>query len=428
MQAYLPMRIRRRRSPRRPQVSSNQRCCLALLALAACGADPASKQPDLSNLTLVHEDSSGLPFAGLSAEWKARFNVGDALFDQVFLDSQGLGPVFIRPSCASCHASDGRGPGAVRKMVLLDDAGLPLPDQSALAYGHTVRPQTAAGASQGITPPDDTSHMLLTVRMPPAVFGRGALEAIADSEIERAAAEQAERDDGISGRVNWVTYASEPNPDTRFHAHVRGEKLIGRFGLKARVATLDDFTADAYQGDMGITSDLRPDELPNPAASDDELPGIDLPAETVNNVADYMRLLRIPSRAPDPEVNGATLFARAQCNVCHIPTLHTQADYPIPQLADVDAPIYSDLLLHDMGPAYADGLNDYEAGSSEWRTAPLVGLRHLRNYLHDGRAKTIEQAIQLHDSPGSEAAGSEHAFEQLDAASRAELIEFVSAL
>jgi CxxC motif-containing protein (DUF1111 family) len=382
----------------------------------------------LTGVTLVGNDSSSQPLAGIDPELRARFNTGDALFDQIFLDSQGLGPVYIRAACASCHSADGRGPGTVRKMVLLDDAGVPLPDQSALPYGHTIRPQVVGDKADAINPPSDTTHVLLTVRMPPAVFGRGALEAVSDDEIMRVEAEQAQRDDGVSGRINWVTYASDPNPDTRYHSHARGDVLIGRFGLKARVATLDDFAADAFQGDMGITSDLRPDELPNPIGSDDALPGIDIPADSVNEVADYMRLLRIPSRQPDVDQHGAQLFAQAQCNVCHVPTLHTLADYPIAQLADKDALIYSDLLLHDMGTDFADGLNDYGAASSEWRTPPLMGLRFLRNYLHDGRAKTLEDAIEMHAGPASEAAASIEQFHRLDDESRADLLKFVSAL
>src|SRR5204862_462561 len=88
-----------------------------------------------------------------------------------------------------------------------------------------------------------------------------ALLAGADAEIERVAAEEAGRDDGTHGRINHVVYASESNPDTRYHRHAKGDVVIGRFGLKARIGTLDDFTADALQGDMGITNPLRPGEL-----------------------------------------------------------------------------------------------------------------------------------------------------------------------
>jgi CxxC motif-containing protein (DUF1111 family) len=312
-------------------------------------------------------------------------------------------------------------------MVLIDDDGAPLADQSGLPFGNTVRPQTAMGVSQGIDVPEDGRKLLVSTRMPPATFGRGYLEAIADSEIMRVEAEQARRDDGISGRINWVIYASEKNADSRFHAHERGDELIGRFGLKARVATLDDFVADAMQGDMGMTSDMRPSELPNPNGDADELPGVDLQPETINVIADYMRALRIPNRKP-AEAQGAQLFEQAQCGVCHTPSLRTDPGYALPLLADIDAPVYSDMLLHDMGPGFSDGLADQSAKPSEWRTAPLLGLRFMTTYLHDGRAETLEQAIELHGGEGSEAEASVKKFKALDETNRARLLAFVAAL
>jgi CxxC motif-containing protein (DUF1111 family) len=399
-----------------------------VFTLAACESE---REPDrLGDLVLVSSDSSDLAFSDLPEVWSRRFIEGDALFELPFRDFQGLGPHYIRESCDSCHAGDGRGPGAVRKMVLVDvDGQTPASDQSGLAFGHTVRPLMAAGATLAITVPSDRVDVLVTKREPPAVFGRGFIEAVADAEIERVEAEQAEAAGPVSGRINWVVYASQPNPDTQFHEHRPGDRLIGRFGLKARIATLDEFAADAFQGDMGMTSELRPDELPGPATSEDELPGVDLDADSVNSVADYTRLLRLPKRAIDAnDSRGQELFAAAECSACHVPTLRTRSDYPIEVLADIDAPIFSDLLLHDMGAAFSDGLSEYGASGSEWRTAPLIGLRHLPRYLHDGRAETLEQAIELHGEPDSEAADSVARFSALGADDRATLLKFISAL
>jgi CxxC motif-containing protein (DUF1111 family) len=401
--------------------------CAGLLVLGACGSD---KKDPLADLTVVHEDPSGVELSPLDAKWQDRFTHGDALFDRPFTDALGLGPVYIRPACASCHAEDARGPGAVRKMALVGDDGVtPLADQSGLPYGHTVRPQTAAGAKQGITAPADQKGLLMSTRMPPAVFGRGWLEAIADDEIERVEAEQADRGD-VSGRINRVEYRSQPNPDSEFHSHKTGQKnLIGRFGLKARIASLDEFAADAYQGDMGITSPLRPDELPNPSSEDDAKPGVDIDADTVNRVGDYMRVLRIPTRAKDADDEDAkALFAGTGCADCHVPSLHTRADYPIEELADKDAHVFTDMLLHDMGKKFADGLQDYDAQTSEWRTAPLIGMHHLHQFLHDGRAETIEDAIVLHGDDGSEAKPAVDAFLKLSKDDREALLSFVEAL
>ncbi|HEY2735800.1 MAG TPA: di-heme oxidoredictase family protein [Polyangiales bacterium] len=403
-------------------------CAAAFLSLPACSDKTDDAAPSSGGLHLVQPDLPGVQLADLDNDQRARFNDGDRLFDQTFLAGQGLGPVYIRASCASCHANDGRGPGTVRKMVMLDASGNPLPDQSGLPYGNTVRPQAVGDMAAAIVVPSDTSDLLLSTRVPPAVFGRGSIEAVSDDEIMRVESEQGQRSDGVSGRINWVTYASDPNPNTTYHSHAKGDKLIGRFGLKARIATLDDFAADAFQGDMGITSDLRPNELPNPIGADDELPGVDIPADDVNQVADYMRMLRIPTRQADANDAGAALFSQAQCDACHVPTLHTQADYALSELADIDAPIYTDLLLHDMGSDFADGLDDYGALSSEWKTAPLMGLRFFQSYLHDGRAKSIEDAIEMHGGAGSEAAASIDQFHQLDDDSRAQLLKFVSAL
>lgn len=393
-------------------------------------SDPGPEEPRDDGPALVTEDPSDLPIAGATPKEQERFLIGDALFENPTRASQGLGPLYIRIACSSCHADDGRGPGFVEKMVVVEDDGItPAADQSKLPWGHTVRPYYTAGASIGIVPPEDDPSVRVSRRMPPPTFGRGYLEAIADEEIERVEAEQASRTDGISGRIHRVSYASEPNPETAFHAFTKGQEgLIGRFGLKARIATLDEFAADALQGDMGMTSPLRPDELPNPEGlDDDEKEGTDLDLEAVNAVADYTRLLAIPKRAEAIDL-GAAAFEKALCSACHVPSMRTRADYPIAALAGIDAPVYTDLLLHDMGDHLADGPAEGDASPREWRTPPLIGLRFVRDYLHDGRAKTLEEAILAHAGPGSEANASVAAFEALGVEDRTALLELVSRL
>jgi CxxC motif-containing protein (DUF1111 family) len=254
------------------------------------------------------------------------------------------------------------------------------------------------------------------------------MEAVSDAEIERVAAEQGKRTDGIHGRVNHVVYRSEPNPDPTFNPHHKGSAVLGRFGLKARIATLDEFTADALQGDMGITSPLRPTEIDNPdGLTDDAKPGVDVGAESVNKRADYVRLTAIPVRA-NLSAAGSELFDRVQCSVCHVPTLATRSDYPIAELAGIDAPIYTDMLLHDMGDELADGQIEGQAGPRDWRTAPLIGLRFNQVFLHDGRAADLHEAILKHGGSGSEASGSVAAYQALSAAERAALLAFIGAL
>jgi CxxC motif-containing protein (DUF1111 family) len=387
----------------------------------------------IGSLTIVTHDPSDSPLTGLNEHWDERFALGDAAFEQIFRASQGLGPVYIRQSCASCHADDARGPGAARKMVnVAEDGVTPTQDQSMFPYGHTVRPQSVdAELYPGVTEPEPFEGLLVSSRLGPAVFGRGAMEAILDSEIERLEAEQQQRADGISGRINRVSYQSETNVDSPFRTFAKGEQgLIGRFGLKARIATLDEFAADAYQGDMGITSPLRPDELPNPAdAVDDDLPGLDIDLDTVNSSADYVRLLRIPTRKEATQLSrGEYLFVQVQCSVCHATDLRTDPSYPIEQWADTRVDIYSDLLLHAMGRDLADGMIEGDAHGDEWRTAPLVGIRHLKSLMHDGRAKSVKEAILAHASEGSEANASVDAFTTLDETDQDALLAFVQSL
>ncbi|HEX3902662.1 MAG TPA: di-heme oxidoredictase family protein [Polyangia bacterium] len=407
-----------------------------LCAAVASGCGDASQTPPPSP-----DAGSGLqnlfdvPVSGIGADAVANFNDGDRLFEIVLRDADGLGPLYTRQACGDCHnAEDGlRGPGAAQKMSVVEADGLtPSPDQSALPWGPTVHPFVVAPAVTPIVPPTgpNAPNVRVTNRLGPSVLGRGYLEAVEDSEIERVAAAEAARTDAIHGIVNMYAYASQPNPDPTFNAHQPGDAVIGRFGLKARIGTLDEFVADALQNDMGITSPLRPTEFPNPdGLTDDGKPGIDATADDVNLRADYVRTIAIPWRAtPDPTARA--LFDQVLCSACHVATLHTRADYPIAALADVDAPIYTDMLLHDMGDGLSDSLADGEgvATPSTWRTAPLIGLRFSREYLHDGRATTLLDAVMDHDSNGSEAHGSVQMFMGLTADQQTALLNFVGSL
>ncbi len=397
-----------------------------MLAAAACGSPRSSGAPDAAPdvpSTLIH--ASDVPIDGLSSDDVARFDDGDALFSLPFRPADGLGPLYIRTSCEACHREGARGPGLVQKLAIVDADGVtPSADQSALPWGHTERPGMAAGATTPIAAPD-VPGVKVTIRVGPPVFGRGYIEAVDDAELLRVEAEQAARGDAIHGRANHTTFASVPNPDPTFGQLQTGQAVIGRFGLKARIATLDDFSADAFQGDMGLTTPMRPTELPNPdGLTDDQRAGVDLAQDHIDRVAFYLRRIAIPRRVGLTD-RGTALFAQVQCAACHVPSLRTRAAYPIPELAGIDAPIYSDLLLHDMGDALADGQTDGSSTSPGWRTAPLIGLRFASTYLHDGRAATVTDAVLAHDG---EAAGARTAFQALSPDDQRALIDFVSAL
>lgn len=389
--------------------------CVLWLGLSACGP-----------LQRVADTSSDLPVAGLDEDWRRAFDEGDRLFDTPFRAADGLGPLYIRQACSSCHAGAARGPGIVERMVVVDAAGAPSADQSALPWGTVVRPHATSGATPVLAPA--RADVLVTRRAGVPIMGRGWLEAIDAAEIVRVEAEQAMRRDGVSGRINWVRRASARNDDTRFHQLEQGARVIGRFGLKARVGTLDDFAADALQGDMGLTSPLRPTEIANPEGlTDDGKPGLDLTLDEVNALAQYVRTVALPTRA-EPNARGAALFADVGCTACHVPMLRTSPGYPIAPLANTDAAVFSDLLLHDLGPTFSDGLVDFDAAPSEWKTAPLIGLRFLTAYLHDGRARDVRTAIELHGAEGSEARASVLAFTSLPADDLSALLTFVSSL
>jgi CxxC motif-containing protein (DUF1111 family) len=409
----------------------------AAFALPACSSDdPAPSNGPPIVMTVPTQaappdsvpDPFDVPIAAATAAERDLFTVGDRLFETPLRDADGLGPLYTRTSCGACHATGARGPGAVQKMVVvLADGVTPSEDQSALPFGNTVHPLYTGGGTRAVLPPGPPVNVKVTTRVGPPIVGRGYVEAVLDSEIERVAREQAARSDAIHGRINHVVYASEANPDTRFHQYKKGDIVIGRFGLKGRIATLDDFTADALQGDMGITNPLRPTEFANPdGLSDDLKRGVDVTIESVNVRAMYVRLTAIPQRAFD--VQGASLFAQAKCSACHVPSLRTRPDYPIAPLADIDAPIYTDVLLHDMGDALADGIKEGEAKARDWRTPPLIGLRFLTRFLHDSRATSLEEAILFHDGRGSEAAESVALFRALPDAERARLLAFVGSL
>ena len=408
----------------------------------------AGLAPDAGAYIPAQGDPSDVPIDGLPSDLLTQFNDGDSEFSLVLRDYDGLGPLYTRNSCGGCHSNAARGPGLVQKMVVVAADGFtPAADQSTLLpFGNTEHPiadTNIPGVKTPILPPDldggvdggidgdgGAASIRVTIRLGPPTLGRGYMEAILDSEIERMETEEATRTDGIHGHINHVTFTSVANPDQTFDTHQTGDTVIGRFGLKARIATLDEFTADALQGDMGITSPMRPTEIKNPdGVLDDLKPGVDLTATQMNVRAMYMRMLAIPSRTSSDA--GKALFEQATCNGCHAESLKTRADYPIAVLANIDSPVFTDFLLHDMGETLADsvtGGNEGQAGPRDWRTAPLIGLRFNRVFLHDGRAASISDAILQHDGPGSEAAHAVALFKGLSAADQKTLLEFVGSL
>ena len=369
------------------------------------------------------EDILDAPVPGLTAAELAAFVKGDAEFSRRFAPATGLGPIFNDVSCASCHSGDGRGqPGNALSRI-----GEPANDFLRSIGGPQIQTQAIPGAVPERVP----AQVPVSLRLPPPVFGAGFIEAIPVSTVVALSDPQDADGDGISGRPNWVTPA----------AYVLGSELgggsgpqLGRFGRKAAVSSLLQQTVGAYHEDMGITSPHLPDENVNPLSSApatvDAAADPEVPAGTVFSVVHYLRALAAP--APGAEsatrTEGRQLFAQVKCTSCHTPRL-TTGPSPIAALSNRTVELYSDLLVHDMGPALADGRSDGSATGVEWRTPPLWGLRLMRTFLngrafllHDGRASTVDEAIRLH---GGEGAGSRDAYARLSPAQRAALLSFV---
>ena len=266
-----------------------------------------------------------------------------------------------------------------------------------------------------------------SVRLPPPVFGMGLIENIPVETILSYADEFDADGDGISGRPNWVT-----PPDTIPSTEVGGGpgEQLGRFGRKASVSTLIQQVAQAFHQDIGITSSFFPVEHSHVG---DTVPDPEIEASTVMDIVVFLRLLSPPPRGEiSPEVNsGEVLFEKIGCASCHVPSMQTGAS-PISALNGVNANIYSDFLLHDMGEELADNRPDASANGREWRTAPLWGTRLVAHFLdgtpfflHDGRATSLEGAIRAH---GGEAQKAKEAFFNLLDEEQRAVIAFLESL
>lgn len=368
---------------------------------------------------------------------------GDEEFARAFGVADGLGPVFVATSCEQCHVGDGKG-HPVFEITRFGRYEGGAWDPMLHAGGPQLQHRAIPGYPAETVPAEATGVTRLT---PPAVTGLGFLDAVDDATLI-ALADPGDADgDGISGRLQLVEpdevaraavsleKAQSPDPDAR--GTLVDGRYIGRFGKKAVTVNLLHQTVGAYHADMGVTSDLIPEDIVNPAAGErasDNVADPEVSSAVVANVVFYLKTLRTPPRrdADAPEVvAGEALFEEIGCAACHVPTLTTGRSN-IGVLDRRDFHPYTDLLLHDMGPGLDDGYAEGRASTSEWRTPPLWGIGIQENfqggaafYLHDGRARTLEEAIEYH---GGEGAASRDAFLGLSAEARALVIRFLRSL
>ncbi|WP_146346020.1 di-heme oxidoreductase family protein [Phaeobacter marinintestinus] len=428
------------------------------------------------------QDAFSFPSANMSFERELEFAVGNGLFKKLWVtapastqSSDGLGPLFNARACQQCHIRDGRGhppednedPGvsmvlrlSIPKVDGEHDLSANAPEPT---YGIQLQDKSIAGiAAEGrlhidyetvpVTMGDGTVVNLrkptysvgapaygdlhpdvqISPRIAPQMIGLGLLEAIPEADILAAADPEDADGDGISGRPN------------RVWSNEYGQWMLGRFGHKAGEATIKAQSASAFLGDMGLSTPLTPDswgdcspaqdncrQAPNGNSGDEQ---VEVSTQVLDLVTFYSRNLAVPARraADAPEVlRGKSLFYAAGCTSCHRPKFvtHRLTDQP-EQSFQLIWP-YSDLLLHDMGPGLADNRTEWDANGQEWRTAPLWGIGMTRTvsghsyFLHDGRARSLLEAILWH---GGEAEPARETVRTLSAADRAALITYLESL
>ena len=452
---------------------------LFCMLIIACDSDNLTQPENMDVLdkrlsggeTTVFDATShafSTPAPNLSGDGLAKHLDGDLEFEAVFVTvpaevNPGLGPVYNNISCINCHARDGRGraPTSGEKLTsLLFRVSLPNPESDGTqgpvpvpGFGTQLNNRAIYGVPpEGTVTIDYTEGELTTTdgakvylrtpsyrientyqplpneieispRVAPGVFGLGLLEAIPEAAILALADEDDQDGDGISGKANYVW-------DVR-----KNGLSLGRFGWKANQPTLLQQVASAYHDDIGITTSLLPRE--NSAGQpqfDGRVDDPELSDEILDVVTFYIQTLAVPARrnVDDPVVQrGEELFDSAGCTGCHIPTLRTGTLADVPAVSNQTIYPYTDLLLHDMGPGLADNRPDFLASGSEWRTPPLWGIGLIKvvnghtNFLHDGRARGLLEAILWH---GGEAEQSRDRVQQMPASDRDALIAFLESL
>ncbi len=453
---------------------------IALALLVNCCATWSARAVDTDEElsggeTTVFDDSRNafsFPAPNLSPEHRTQFFVGNSFFNENWIAApaspaarDGLGPLFVTRSCSACHFKDGRSApplnGAlVNKMAIrlvapgLGEHGGPKPDY---VYGGQLqtsalpgaRPEADVVAGEEIIEGAFGDGEKFTLRRPlftvtnlgygplasdvvvsplvsPAVIGLGLLEAVPEEKL-RQMADLDDRDgDGISGRLNivWDEILQRAAP--------------GRFGWKAEQPTVRQQCAAAFNGDMGLTTAMFPKPNHTPAQSEcDKFPNGGDPEvgdAAFVSVVNYSRTLAVPARRDwtnEIVLRGQVLFHQMNCTACHAPKLETGDVPDMPELSHQIIRPYTDLLLHDLGDGLSDHRKVFLAEGREWRTAPLWGIGLVKtvndhtNFLHDGRARNLIEAILWH---GGEAEAARKQFQNLNPTDRAAVIHFLESL
>lgn len=364
----------------------------------------------------------------------------------VFSEQAGkLGPQYVASSCIACHVNNGRSlpPATGEPMnqtvvkVASDATGIPHPN-----LGTALQPRSTNGVAEGSARikryelikgnyADGEEYELrkpvyefvgrepkfFSVRLTPQLVGLGLLEAIREDDVLALADPEDEDGDGISGRAQVIV-----DPETK-------QRRLGRFGYKAGQPRLRHQIAGALNSDMGVTTTIA-----STLDGDSDSSPVEISDEDLAHLERYVALLGVGAKRnlhDDKARRGRTLFMEAKCSACHTPSFTTSLYHPYAELRDQEIQPFTDLLLHDMGKGLADTLGEHTASGAEWRTAPLWGIGLTNGvsggeaYLHDGRARTLEEAILWH---GGEAEHAKEAFRKMPQQDRATLIRFLQSL
>lgn len=451
------------------------------LAVQASDTYPVQDTPmtgGAGSVAQFDHNAYSMPLGNMAITKRLDFSVGNSFFRNPWVEApastdarDGLGPLLNTNSCQGCHIKDGRGhPPADGELPVSLFLRLSLPaDRDADARTlerNGVKPSPVYGgqlqtaALPGMAPEADlvlnytprevelddgtrvtlqvphytianpnygplSDNLLISPRVAPPMIGLGLLEAVPEEDILTQADPEDSDGDGISGRANRVW--DIPSETT----------VLGRFGWKAGQPSIEQQSLGAFAGDMGLTSrlfaatDCTPDQHCERFA-----PGGDpeVSDKVANFITFYASSLAVPQRRnlDDPEVQaGAQHFNALGCASCHTPRQQTGMLEDRPELSEQIIWPYSDLLLHDMGPGLADGRPEFLASGREWRTAPLWGIGLAQQvdpragFLHDGRARTLEEAILWH---GGEAETATTGYRALSPEARQAVIRFLESL
>ena len=462
---------------------------LLALALVACdnAETPTFSQPEpgealsggSTTVMKFDQNAYSMPSANLAPMRRLDFSVGNSFFRNPWVIApasttarDGLGPLLNTNACQNCHIKDGRGhppaPDATSAVSMLVRLSIPAgPEHAEVVRERGIAPEPSYGgqlqdmAIPGVAPEgkvrlrysteqvrfaDGTEVELrrpeielndlaygdmhpdtrMSLRIAPPMIGLGLLEAIPEEALLANADPDDRNGDGISGRPN------------RVFDQTSRQTVIGRFGWKAGQPSLNQQNADAFFNDMGLSTSL----LSGSSCTDRQTECRAMPDGGEPEVSDdilaqvlfYTRNLGVPARrnVDDPQVlAGKTLFHRAGCQSCHVPQFTTAADAAEPELANQLIRPYTDLLLHDMGEGLADNRPEFEASGREWRTPPLWGIGLTQavsghtQFLHDGRARNLLEAILWH---GGEAEKARQIVLDYDQNERTALLSFLESL